>query len=184
MQTPRVLVPPARPQAQGLCACQCSEGGMIRFETLIELKCLNSSFSNSNFSIRAFRAYPLIETRQMVPCRAIRGNSISVNSALPPSQLFSAPSVGVQVAACWSCQPGLTTSRASSASLCVGIRPHLCGRDRGIAAKEGTRSIESSVSLNNSMASPCRGRPVFLKLVYEDAAGCANNSHAPDLFYR
>ena len=30
--------------------------GMIRLETLIELKFLNSSFSNSNFSIRGFRA--------------------------------------------------------------------------------------------------------------------------------
>ena len=41
--------------------------------------------SSSNFSIRAFRAYPLIEIRQTVPCRSIRGNSISVNSTLPPS---------------------------------------------------------------------------------------------------
>ena len=41
--------------------------------------------SSSNFSIRAFRAYPLIEIRQTVPHRAIRGNSISVNSSLPPS---------------------------------------------------------------------------------------------------
>ena len=39
--------------------------------------------SSSNFSVRAFRAYPLIEIRQTVPCRAIRGNSISVNSTLP-----------------------------------------------------------------------------------------------------
>ena len=41
--------------------------------------------SSSDFSIRAFRAYPLIETKQTVPCRAIRGTSISVNSTLPPS---------------------------------------------------------------------------------------------------
>ena len=49
--------------------------------------------SSSNFSNRAFRAriyklysfeFPLVETRQTVPCRAIRGNSISVNSTLPP----------------------------------------------------------------------------------------------------
>ena len=40
--------------------------------------------SRSSFSIRAFRAYILIEIRQTVPCRAIRGNSISVNSTLPP----------------------------------------------------------------------------------------------------
>ena len=41
--------------------------------------------SNSNLSIRVVRAYPLIETRQTAPCRAIRGNSISVNTTLPPS---------------------------------------------------------------------------------------------------
>ena len=52
-----------------------SKGGMIRLETLIELE----------LSIRVFRAYPLMEIRQMVPCRAIRGDSISVNSTLPPS---------------------------------------------------------------------------------------------------
>ena len=43
-----------------------SEGGMIRLETLIELKFLNSSFSNSTLSVRAFRAYPLIEIRQAI----------------------------------------------------------------------------------------------------------------------
>ena len=51
------------------------------------------AFSNSNFSIRAFRAYPLIEIRQRVPCRAIRGNNISVNSTLPP--LNAVPLSGV-----------------------------------------------------------------------------------------
>ena len=51
-----------------------SEGGIIRLETLIELK------------FRVFRAYPLIEIRQStVPCRAIRGNIISLNSTLSPS---------------------------------------------------------------------------------------------------
>ena len=44
--------------------------------------------SSSNFSIRAFRAYPPIEIRQTVPCRAIRGNSISVNRTLPPLLRF------------------------------------------------------------------------------------------------
>ena len=62
-----------------------SEGGMIRLEALIELKFHNSSFSSSSFSTRASRAHPLIETRRTVPCRAIRGNSISVNGILPPS---------------------------------------------------------------------------------------------------
>ena len=60
-------------------------GGMTRLEALIELKFINSSLSSSNFEIRAFRAYPLVEVRQTAPCRAIRGNGISVNSTLPPS---------------------------------------------------------------------------------------------------
>ena len=41
--------------------------------------------SSSNFSTRAFRACPLVEITQTVPCPAIRGNGISVNSTLPPS---------------------------------------------------------------------------------------------------
>ena len=41
--------------------------------------------SSSNFSIRVVRAYPLLKIRQTVPCRAIRGICISVNSTLPPS---------------------------------------------------------------------------------------------------
>ena len=39
--------------------------------------------SSFNFWIRAFRACPIVETRQAAPSRAIRGNSISVNSTLP-----------------------------------------------------------------------------------------------------
>ena len=42
-----------------------SEGEMKRLETLIEPKFLNSSFSSSNLSIIVFRAYPLIEIRQL-----------------------------------------------------------------------------------------------------------------------
>ena len=61
-----------------------SDGGMMRLETLIELNVLNSSLSSSTFPIRAFRAHPLIEIRKAAPCRAIRGNSISVNSTFPP----------------------------------------------------------------------------------------------------
>ena len=41
--------------------------------------------SSSNLSIRVVRACPHVEIRQKVPCRAIRGNCISVNSTLPPS---------------------------------------------------------------------------------------------------
>ena len=51
------------------------EGGTIRLEALIEPKHMNSSFSSSNFSIRAFQVHPLIYIRQTVPCRAIRGKS-------------------------------------------------------------------------------------------------------------
>ena len=36
------------------------------------------------FSIQVVRAQPFIEIRQAVPCRAIRGSSISVSGALPP----------------------------------------------------------------------------------------------------
>ena len=43
--------------------------GTMRLETLIELELIHSSFSSLSSSIR-----------QTVPCRAIRGNSISVNS--------------------------------------------------------------------------------------------------------
>ena len=60
----RMVAPPPGP-----------EGGMIRLETLIELKSLNSSFSSSNCSIRVVRAYPLVELRQTAPCRAFRGKS-------------------------------------------------------------------------------------------------------------
>ena len=40
--------------------------------------------SSSNFPIRVVRAYPLIEIRQTIIHRAVRGNGISVNSTLPP----------------------------------------------------------------------------------------------------
>ena len=53
------------------------KGGMIRLETLVELK----------FPIRVVRVYPLIETRQTSIDRAIRADSISINSILPPSLL-------------------------------------------------------------------------------------------------
>ena len=43
------------------------------------------SSSSSNCSIRVVRACPLVEIRQAVPCRAMRGNRVSVNSTLPPS---------------------------------------------------------------------------------------------------
>ena len=40
--------------------------------------------SSSNVLIRVVRAYPPNEIRQTAPSRAIRGNSISVSSTLPP----------------------------------------------------------------------------------------------------
>ena len=60
-------------------ACFEGAGAQLR----LELRFLNSSFSSSRFSIRAFRAYPLIEGIQTILYRAIRGKSISVNSTLP-----------------------------------------------------------------------------------------------------
>ena len=44
----------------------------------------NSSYSSSNVSIRVVRPYHLMEIRQRVPCRAIRGSSISLNIPSPP----------------------------------------------------------------------------------------------------
>ena len=41
--------------------------------------------SSSNFSIRAFQVFSLIELRQTVPCRAVRADSISINRIIPPS---------------------------------------------------------------------------------------------------
>ena len=54
-----------------------AEGGMIRFGTLIEF----------NFSICFFECILKLKLDKQLPgpCRAIRGNSISVNSTLPPS---------------------------------------------------------------------------------------------------
>ena len=49
-----------------------SEGGMIRYGWIPS--------SSSSFSIRYFRVCPLVEIRQAAPCRAIRGDSVSVNS--------------------------------------------------------------------------------------------------------
>ena len=56
----------------------------LKLFELFEL--INSSFSSSHLSIRTFRAqipqfefvraYPPIEVRQTVPCRAIRGNGV------------------------------------------------------------------------------------------------------------
>ena len=40
--------------------------------------------SSSNHSIRVVGAYPPREIRHTAPCRAIRGDSIGVNSTLPP----------------------------------------------------------------------------------------------------
>ena len=54
-----------------------SEGGMLKF--------IDSSFSSANFSNLFVRAYPLVEIRQVAPCRAMQGESTSVNSTPPPS---------------------------------------------------------------------------------------------------
>ena len=49
---------------------------------------INSSFSSSNFLIRAFRAYFPNEIRQTTLCRAIRCNGISINGILPPMNII------------------------------------------------------------------------------------------------
>ena len=51
-----------------------SEGGMMRFETLVELKFVN--YNSSSFVI--------IGVRQTILYRAIRANKISINS-IPPA---------------------------------------------------------------------------------------------------
>ena len=65
-----------------------SEGRMIWLATLVELKFINLSCSNSILSIPAVRYVPPVDIRQTVPCRAIRGNSISVTSTLPPLNVY------------------------------------------------------------------------------------------------
>ena len=78
-----------------------------QFEFL-ELKFINLSFSSSNLLIRAFRAYPLIEIRPTVPCRAIRGNS-SDSRQQYLSQQYPPHSYGIIVstAACQSEDAGI-----------------------------------------------------------------------------
>jgi len=56
----------------------CRTGGMIRLETLTELKCRKRSF----LSLSSYH----IGIGQAVPCRAVRGSSISAKST--PSPLF------------------------------------------------------------------------------------------------
>ena len=74
---------------------------MIRLETLIELFELFElfdfdSFYSELFDIFLFRAFrdPLVEIRQTAPCRAIRGDSVSVNSILPPSYSAASATTG------------------------------------------------------------------------------------------
>ena len=67
--------------------------------------------SSSNSSVRAFRACPLIEVGQAVPCREIRGSSISMHSTLPPLLEFEAGGV----------RPN---SVGSSGGICLAAAPH------------------------------------------------------------
>ena len=91
--------PSGRARAPNPKGTEVRKGGMTRLETLIELKFINSSFSSSNCSIRAFRACPLNESRQTVPCRAIRGKSSDSRQQhliqqYPPSLLEVVPRNG------------------------------------------------------------------------------------------
>ena len=54
-----------------------SEGGMMRSETLVDLKFGSSSFRANIFQFELFELVPLTELRQTVACRAIRGKSSS-----------------------------------------------------------------------------------------------------------
>ena len=67
-----------------------SEGGTTRLETLIELEFLDSSFSSSNCSIRAFRPYPLAELDKRFPVE--RFEAAVSRSAVPSSPLAFAAS--------------------------------------------------------------------------------------------
>ena len=72
-------------------ASTCAIGGSLRVKGRASSSVRKAGWcgwkpsSSSNFSIRACRAYSPIEIRQTAPCRAIRGDSISFNSTLPPS---------------------------------------------------------------------------------------------------
>ena len=119
-----------------------SEGAMMIWsETLIALKFLNSSCSSSNCAIRAFRACRLIGIRQTVLCRAIRGDSISVNSALPPSYRFEAPGL-------------------SQSSRGAGVRTNQVESPRGIrlAAAPHYRARTLSKRLAKAKKASCRWR--------------------------
>ena len=69
----KVRVRPPLPSDQGAQPCiQFRKGGWYGWEPS---SCSNHAIwaFRAHFSIRVFRAYPLVETRQAVPCRAIRG---------------------------------------------------------------------------------------------------------------
>ena len=101
------LVPPEAlpdaeqpPQPGQVAALRALGRGMIRLETLIELKFFNSSFSSSSFSIRSFRAYPLLEIGQTAPCRAARGKS-SDSRQQYLSRQHPPPLLGSACSSCW-----------------------------------------------------------------------------------
>ena len=70
------------------------EGGIIRLETLIELKFLNRAFRSQILNIELFELILVLKLKKQLPVeqfeasRAIRASSISVSSTLPPSYTF------------------------------------------------------------------------------------------------
>ena len=82
--------------------------------------------SSSDLSIRVVRAYPLFEVRQTVPCRAIRGSSISVDSA-PPPHLTRARCGEAPFRACRSPTPSLPTNMMDFRGLDSSIILNLMG---------------------------------------------------------
>ena len=140
--------------------------GMMRLETLIKLKLFNSSFSSSISSIRVVRAYPPVEIRQTVPCRAIRVNSISVDSTLPPSYAdCRPPGDGRAAPKATGCAPRARPSSASHRpGSCPRTAPPPPARDdrpsrRSMAALSDQYSGESGPGpgrLSTRIRRPCR----------------------------
>ena len=100
-----------------------SEVGMVRLDTLIELKFLNSSFSSSNCSIRAFRAYPLIDIKLTVPYRPVEQFEATLSQSTVPSPPLQWSPLGGFVL-----RPRRTIARGPSLSDCQQPKSLFNGR--------------------------------------------------------
>ena len=111
---------------QGTWTWSRSQKGGIRLEALVELRFFKSSFSSSNFSIRAFRACPLAEATQAVPCRAIRGTS-SDSRQQHHNQQYPPPLYILQRGVQW--KQGVVIYMTLCTSLLCNTTPILCTPD-------------------------------------------------------